>query len=170
MHDEANYEVFADDVIRFADKHGLGKFDVLGHSMGGRTAQTIACNYPDRLDGCISLDAAPIRKGGQAFKETDLYKLMRCMVDLDKKQKTEGLSKKDAKPIIKEMFKDQKDQAAILFKLMNRKADHLEWTYDPSTFFLPDGDVMGFDVDNNRSDSKMIYQLAGINGPEVYGF
>jgi len=92
------------------------------------------------------------------------------MVDLDKKQKTEGLSKKDAKPIIKEMFKDQKDQAAILFKLMNRKADHLEWTYDPSTFFLPDGDVMGFDVDNNRSDSKMIYQLAGINGPEVYGF
>ena len=57
------------------------------------------------------------------------------MVELDEKQRTEGLSRKDAMPLIKEIFADKKDQAAILFKLMNRKKDHLEWTYDPSTFF-----------------------------------
>ena len=34
-----------------------------------------------------------------------------------------------------EIFADKKDQSAILFKLMNRKKDHLEWTYDPSSFF-----------------------------------
>ena len=28
--------------------------------MGGRTAMTLACRYPDRVDGFISLDAAPV--------------------------------------------------------------------------------------------------------------
>ena len=37
-HNENSYEIFADDIIRFADKQGLDKFDVLGHSMGGRTS------------------------------------------------------------------------------------------------------------------------------------
>lgn len=55
-----NYNVISDDVIRFADKHHLNKFTVLGHSLGGRTAMTLACRYPDRVDGCISVDAAPI--------------------------------------------------------------------------------------------------------------
>lgn len=58
-HDEFDYKVMSDDVVRFADKHNLDKFTVLGHSLGGRTAMTIACRYPDRVDGCISVDAAP---------------------------------------------------------------------------------------------------------------
>ena len=59
-HDEHNYNVMADDVIRFADEQGLDKFTVMGHSMGGRTAMTIACRYPKRVDGVISIDAAPV--------------------------------------------------------------------------------------------------------------
>ena len=59
-HREHNYKVMSDDVIRFADQQGLDKFTVMGHSMGGRTAMTLACRYPDRVDGFISLDAAPV--------------------------------------------------------------------------------------------------------------
>ena len=59
-HSEHNYNVMSDDVIRFADQQGLDKFTVMGHSMGGRTAMTLACRYPDRVDGFISLDAAPV--------------------------------------------------------------------------------------------------------------
>ena len=61
-HDEMNYTVISDDIIRFADKHNLDKFTVLGHSLGGRTAMTVACRYPDRVDACISVDAAPINE------------------------------------------------------------------------------------------------------------
>ena len=66
-HESNSYELFAADIIRFADKNGIEKFDVLGHSMGGRTALTLACVYPDRIDGCISMDAGPIKKAGKAF-------------------------------------------------------------------------------------------------------
>ncbi len=58
-HDDFDYEVLSDDVLRFADKHGLDKFTLMGHSLGGRTAMTLACRYSDRVDGCISIDAAP---------------------------------------------------------------------------------------------------------------
>ena len=33
--------------------------------MGGRTAMTLACRYPDRVDGFISLDAAPVDETGE---------------------------------------------------------------------------------------------------------
>jgi pimeloyl-ACP methyl ester carboxylesterase len=36
--------------------------------MGARTAMTVACRHPDRIDGCISIDAAPVNESGnEAF-------------------------------------------------------------------------------------------------------
>jgi pimeloyl-ACP methyl ester carboxylesterase len=63
-HEDHNYDVLSDDVIRFADEHQIDKFTAIGHSMGGRTAMTLACRYPDRVDGVISLDAAPVNETG----------------------------------------------------------------------------------------------------------
>ena len=40
----------------------MDKFTILGHSLGGRTAMTLAYRYPDRVDGCISVDAAPVNE------------------------------------------------------------------------------------------------------------
>ena len=64
-HDEFNYEVLSDDVVRFADRHGLDNFTILGHSLGGRTAMTTACRFEERVDGVISIDSAPIDESGQ---------------------------------------------------------------------------------------------------------
>lgn len=54
-----NYIVMSDDIIRFADKMKLEKFTIMGHSLGGRTAMTTACRFPERVDGVISIDSAP---------------------------------------------------------------------------------------------------------------
>ena len=59
-HNEHNYRVMTDDLVRFADSQGLEKFTLLGHSMGGRAAMTMACRFPDRVDGIISVDSAPV--------------------------------------------------------------------------------------------------------------
>lgn len=63
-HSEHNYEVMSDDIIRFADQNNMDKFTVLGHSMGARATMTLMCRYPDRLDGAISVDAAPVNERG----------------------------------------------------------------------------------------------------------
>lgn len=57
-----DYEALSDDIIRFADAFGLEKFTLLGHSMGGRASLTTACRYPHRVDGVISIDAAPVNE------------------------------------------------------------------------------------------------------------
>lgn len=56
-----SYEVFAQDIIRWADKNGIWKFDILGHSMGAKLAQAMACLYPDRVDAVIAIDGAPVK-------------------------------------------------------------------------------------------------------------
>lgn len=66
-HDEMNYTVISDDIIRFADRNELDKFTVLGHSLGGRSAMTTACRYPDRVEGCIVIDAAPVDESVNTF-------------------------------------------------------------------------------------------------------
>ena len=78
MHDQWTYDLYAEDVIRFADNHGLQKFDLLGHSLGGRVAMTIACKYPHRVDGVICLDSPP----GLSICENDMYDLMKYMTEL----------------------------------------------------------------------------------------
>ena len=63
-HQDHTYDILADDVIRFCDKNGFDKFTVMGHSMGGRTSLVLAAKYPDRVDGVISIDAAPVDERG----------------------------------------------------------------------------------------------------------
>ena len=83
-HDHSEYHIFAHDIIRFADKHGLDKFDIMGHSMGARTGMTITCMFPERVDGVIAIDAGPVKwvGGGDAFYASDMYKVMKSMKDL----------------------------------------------------------------------------------------
>lgn len=59
-HDDMNYRVMSDDVLRFADEHFIDTFTLLGHSMGGRAALHLACRYLDRVKGLISIDSAPV--------------------------------------------------------------------------------------------------------------
>lgn len=74
-----NYDVISDDIIRFADKHNLTKFTVLGHSLGGRTAMTTACKFPDRVDACISVDAAPINESSDKSFGAFTYSVIKFM-------------------------------------------------------------------------------------------
>ena len=47
--------------------------------MGGRIAMTLACRYPDRLDGAVSVDAAPVDSSGDptfGFVKSVVSKMM----------------------------------------------------------------------------------------------
>lgn len=104
-HDEWTYDLYAEDVLRFADSQGLEKFDVLGHSLGGRVAMTLSCNYPDRTDGIICLDSRP----GKSVCEKNMYDLMRWMNSLLEIRDKDGLSKEDATMMISEEFRGYRD-------------------------------------------------------------
>lgn len=58
--DEHNYELMAQDVKRLLADLQLDNVTLIGHSMGGKVAMTLAAMLPNRVDNLIVLDMAPV--------------------------------------------------------------------------------------------------------------
>ena len=54
------YAAMADDVIETMHAHGLGQAALVGHSMGGKVAMTLALQTPDRVTRLLVADIAPV--------------------------------------------------------------------------------------------------------------
>jgi len=57
--DDFNYKLLAEDLYAFIQEHNLDKPNIIGHSMGGKTAMNFAVKYPDHLEKLIVVDIAP---------------------------------------------------------------------------------------------------------------
>lgn len=54
-----NYDVMAGDLDRYITHHQLSNTTILGHSMGGKTAMSFACKYPEMVKSLLVADIAP---------------------------------------------------------------------------------------------------------------
>lgn len=54
-----SYPLMAQDLLVYADAHGLKVFHLMGHSMGGKTAMLFATEHPDRVLSLIVADMSP---------------------------------------------------------------------------------------------------------------
>lgn len=57
--DDFNYGLMARDVLDYMEGHNLESVNLLGHSMGGKTAMFIAVNAPEKVEKLIVADIAP---------------------------------------------------------------------------------------------------------------
>jgi esterase len=57
--DEFNYKLLAEDLFEFVNDHKLEKVNIIGHSMGGKTAMNFAVNYPEMVKKLIVVDIVP---------------------------------------------------------------------------------------------------------------
>ncbi|MDR3438233.1 alpha/beta fold hydrolase [Telmatospirillum sp.] len=74
------YEDMADDVAKYIERRGLMPCDVLGHSMGGKTAMVLALTDPELVERLIVVDIAPAGYVRESFPE---YLRAMQAVDLD---------------------------------------------------------------------------------------
>ncbi|MBP2312331.1 alpha/beta fold hydrolase [Azospirillum soli] len=58
--DRMTYPDMAEDVLRFLDDRGFARAAIVGHSMGGKVAMTLALNHPDRVERLVVADIAPV--------------------------------------------------------------------------------------------------------------
>ncbi|KAI0969829.1 alpha beta hydrolase fold family [Xylaria arbuscula] len=58
--DRHDYVAMADDVAGFISDHGLKEPSLIGHSMGAKTAMTLALEQPSLISNIVSVDNAPI--------------------------------------------------------------------------------------------------------------
>lgn len=57
--DQWNYTVMAEDMKKIADKEGIERACVLGHSMGGKTAMQMTIMYPGLINRLMVVDIGP---------------------------------------------------------------------------------------------------------------
>mgnify|MGYP002414097223 CR=1 FL=1 len=53
------YESMAKDLLSYADEFKIEKFDIMGHSMGGKLAMHLALWYPEWVWSIIAIEAVP---------------------------------------------------------------------------------------------------------------
>ena len=58
--DEVGYPAMADDVAGLLDALGLASARLVGHSMGGKVAMTLALTAPERVERLVVVDIAPV--------------------------------------------------------------------------------------------------------------
>lgn len=56
---EMNFDVMAQDVVKFIEAHHLSYVVVMGHSLGGKVAMQLALTHPDKLRSLVVVDIAP---------------------------------------------------------------------------------------------------------------
>ena len=59
-HAEMSYPLLAADVAAYMDREGIAQAEIMGHSMGGKTAMTLALNEPERVTTLVVVDIAPV--------------------------------------------------------------------------------------------------------------
>lgn len=65
--DGMTYPALAGDVIALLDAQGIASADLLGHSMGGKTAMAAALLHPDRVRSLVVVDIAPVPYRHRSF-------------------------------------------------------------------------------------------------------
>jgi len=58
-HPQQTFELMAEDLLNLLDELGLSTIDLMGHSLGGKTAMQFAQNFADRIQKLIVVDIAP---------------------------------------------------------------------------------------------------------------
>ena len=58
---DMSYTSMSRDVLEFMNAQGLSKAILVGHSMGGKVAQAFSLLHPERVDGLVVLDIAPVK-------------------------------------------------------------------------------------------------------------
>ena len=64
--------LYASDISSFMDELDLNEPDVVGHSLGGTVAQTLAVNYPEKLDRLVLESTFPVTSGDTQMYDTIL--------------------------------------------------------------------------------------------------
>lgn len=60
MRETMSLEEMANDVVSVLDRHGIPKAVLVGHSIGGKVCQALSLLYPERVQGLVVLDIAPV--------------------------------------------------------------------------------------------------------------
>lgn len=122
--DVHDYESMSNDIKELADDLKLDRFILAGHSMGGKTAVSFACKWPERLNGLLIADISPFKTESQT-SETDRHlSILRVVLSIDPAGIT---SRGEAESILSGRIADERTRGLILKNLVRNSDNSFSW-------------------------------------------
>ncbi len=122
--DVHDYESMSSDIKELAEDLNLGRFILAGHSMGGKTAVSFACKWPERLNGLLIADISPFKTESHN-SETDRHRsILRVILSTDTAAIT---SRRDAESMLSGRIADEKTRGLILKNLVRNSDNTFSW-------------------------------------------
>lgn len=145
-----SYQEMAQDVIAFLDEQNLTKIVLVGHSMGGKVAQALALLYPERVEGLVVLDIAPVTYSSDEDPHwkavEDILMAIHQVVDSAAATPAE---------IDKALQQSIPDPALRAFVLTNYDARKQQWKIPIATLVHQLEQIAGFDVPSCSFDGDV---------------
>lgn len=143
FHDEDfSYEAMVEDLVYYLNVKGLSKVNILGHSMGGKTAMLFAVEHSDRVNKMIVADIAP------KFYPPHHQYILDALNDVNFEQLTsrseiDEILKKHIPEmgirqfLLKNVYRKEKDSFAYRFNLevLEENIDEIGVALPPRSFF-----------------------------------
>ncbi len=121
--DEVDYPSLAGDLAEFLEHLAVEKSDVLGHSMGGKTAMQYALNFPDRIRKLVVVDMG-VRQFPRGHDE--IFAAMRSL-PLSTKEGEDPLTRSQIDDLLAEKIADAGVRMFLLKNLKRNKESGYDW-------------------------------------------
>lgn len=152
-HDQWDYPTMADDVIAYADHFGIETFDLLGHSMGGKTAMFLATTYPNRVEKVVVADIAPKAYPPQHTE------ILEALYQLDQQQFEQ---RKDAEDFLAPRF-ESLSLRYFLLKNLERSSNNKLRIRCNIARFIEDQSTVTQGLEAHRTSTTDILFIRGLN-------
>ncbi|WP_263082043.1 alpha/beta fold hydrolase [Endozoicomonas sp. Mp262] len=116
--DTMDYTAMAEDILEYLDDQALKQVDLLGHSMGGKIAMTVALLAPDRIRKLVVMDIAPVE---YAPRHDDV------LAGLAAINLKEINRRSDAEQTLQPFIKEKDIRQFLLKNLYRDESGHFQW-------------------------------------------
>lgn len=137
--DSMTYKDMAGDISNFLKDHGLGDINLIGHSMGGKTAMVFALTNPEVVKRLVVLDIAPVSY------RNDYHSLLQTLQELPLENLT---SRKHADDILAVKIPDTSLRSFLLQNLV-QVDDNYRWRINIEAIKGHMDEISGFPLSNS---------------------
>lgn len=131
-----SYEAMAGDVVAFCRSKGFEKIHLLGHSMGGKVAMTVACSEPSLVDHLAVADIGP---GGYPANNQHT-ELLRVMMAVDPQK---AVNRQEIDQILALNIENQRIRMFLLKNLTRNDNNQLVWRPNLPVLLKQMPDILG---------------------------
>ncbi len=156
--EEMDYDTLTEDLNEFIDNHSLKKVNIIGHSMGGKTAMWFTAKYPEKVKKLVVVDVAPGKYDSTSPNVETHKKIIKALKSTDP---SNAKSRKELDMQFAKMINNLQLRMFLLKNIERKENGTYHWRINVESIEKNIANIMGGIPDTNISIDKPVLFLKG---------